>query len=455
MTRLRLAAAVCIAAGALVFASAGGAQASVPGPSAAPEYWFGTWHVPQLWQQGARGQGVTIAEIDTGVTASLPELSGRILRGKDFGADGGDGRTDRDRSDFGHGTAMASIMVAHPGELDITGLAPDAQVLPLAVPLIGTTDHSQNDHVDEAIRYAVNHGAKIISMSLGGTRTPADGLYGCPVAEQQAVYYALSKGAVLFAAAGNKAAGRSGTHDAVEEPGVCLGVISVGATDSNGRLAPFSLRHPYQALSAPGVGIASLGRQAGSAFDGRGTSQATALAAASAALVWSKFPSLTATQLTARLLATTDHHSSSRDPGYGYGIVNPYRAITRSVPTSAPDPIAAAVAPFVARFRAQQHEKPATGSTPPSAPRRQDLGSTPRPVAPNRADADVIRGLGISVAGVVLLVVLLAVAVVRRRRRIEQDVRDLPAPSHDVVDAGGLVWREIGPRGGPPPGDAG
>ena len=149
--------------------------AATPGPPDAQEYWFNSWHIQKLCNSGVNGKGVVIAEIDTGVNASLSGLSGRILKGTDFGA-AGVGQIDRDQDTFGHGTAMASIMVSRPSSFDVTGLAPGAKILPIAVPLIGTTDEQDNDHLDEAIKYAADHGAKIISMSLGGTRKASSGV---------------------------------------------------------------------------------------------------------------------------------------------------------------------------------------------------------------------------------------------------------------------------------------
>ena len=285
LARLGVILALCAGLGLV----APGSAAAAPGPSQAPEWWFDAWNVPALWAAGARGQGVIIAEIDTGVNAALPELAGKILPGKDFGDAGGDGRTDRDQEPFGHGTAMASIMVARPTLLDITGLAPDAQVLPIAVPIQGTSDASAIDHVPDAIRWAVDHHAKVISMSLGGRRDPVEDSVPCPSDEQSAIDYAVARGAIVVAAGGNS--GQIGSP--VEDPGVCLGVVSVGAVDSHGMVAPFSSRHPYLTLVAPGVGIASLGRVPGAAYLGDGTSQATAITSAALALVWSKYPSLT------------------------------------------------------------------------------------------------------------------------------------------------------------------
>src|SRR4051794_25997990 len=182
---------------ALVLSTAAPAFAT-PGPFDAKEYWFDTWHVNGLWDSGADGRGVTIAEIDTGVNASLSGLHGRILNGTDFG-ESGNGHVDRDKEDFGHGTAMASIMVSRPSSFNVTGLAPGARVLPIAVPLVGTTDEQAGDHLNQAIRYAADHGAKIISMSLGGTRKASSGEQACYPEEQAAIFYAMKKGALLVA----------------------------------------------------------------------------------------------------------------------------------------------------------------------------------------------------------------------------------------------------------------
>lgn len=427
--RRALARAGALVSGALVVAlTLAAPAAATPGPTSAPEYWFDNWHVTQLWNSGALGQGITIAEIDTGVNASLPELAGRVLSGKDFGPAGGNGQVDREVDAFGHGTAMASIMVGRPGIFGITGLAPDARVLPIAVPLTGTTDSQPDDHLASAIRWAADHGAKVISMSLGGTRYPADGTQPCPADEQQAVFHALRKGAVLLASAGNK--GRSGSP--VEEPGVCLGVLSVGAVDASGTVAGFSSRHPYLMMSAPGVNIASLSRVPGMAYSGDGTSQATAIASAVLALAWSRYPTDTGAQIVARLLDTLDRHRETRDPAYGYGIVDGYTAVTAPVPPSAPNPVYAAAAPFLARDTAfldpPKLRAPAVAATPGQHTGSFAVGSAPRLLVP-----DVLAGLGVALAGLLALVALGAAARVSRRRR---PAAAEPAPAYPGADPG-------------------
>ena len=406
---MRRAAAALIIAG-LVLLPATPAFAA-PGPSSAPEWWFDAWNVPALWTQGADGRGVTIAEIDSGV-ASIPQLSGKILSGTDFGPKGGDGRVDHETDPFGHGTAMASIMVANVGPFGIEGLAPSAHILPIAVPLAGTDDAGGDDHLADAIRYAADHGAKIINMSVGETRDPATDPLPCDPEEQLAVTYAVSKGAILMAAGGNSGL----TTSPVEDPGVCIGVVSVGAVDSAGTVAGFSSKHTYTSLVAPGVNIPSLGRISGSAFHGEGTSQATAIASAAVALVWSKFPELTSSQILTRVFATLDNPHTTRDTSYGYGQINPARAIAGPVPATATEPVISAAAPYVALQQAQAAVVALPTPVPvhtAAAPPGEFVAAT----TPSRITPKVITGAAAALVGLLALVILGTIAIARRGNR--------------------------------------
>ncbi len=383
--------------------------AATPGPSDAPEYWFDSWRIDSLWMGGARGQGVTIAEIDTGVNAALPELHGRILQGVDFGAKG-NGHIDRDRDAFGHGTAMASIMVGRPGLFDITGLAPGAKILPIAVPLDDTTTEGMPDRVPQAIRYAANHHAKIISMSLGGTRSAGADSEPCGDDEQAAIYYALRKGALVVASVGNTGP----TKNTIEDPGVCLGVVSVGAIDSVGTVASFSGRQSYLSLVAPGVNIPSLGRIVGEAYSGDGTSQATALTSAAAALVWSAHPDLDARGVATRILATLDAHRRTPSPSYGYGRLDAYRAVTAHIPAGTPNPVFDAVVPFMSRQDAlakPARKPPKAVAEPLDSLGPYEVGTLPW------LTAQLELGIALAGAGLLLLAVLLVAGVRGRRRR--------------------------------------
>jgi subtilisin family serine protease len=402
--------AVVVAVALMLFGAVPAAAA--PGPSAHAEWWFDAWHVRRLWAAGARGQGVVIGEIDTGVNANLPTLVGNVLPGKDLGNDGGDGRTDRDMDPFGHGTAMASLMVGHAGQDNILGMAPDARVLPVAVPITGTTDDAggeANADLLRAIWWAADHGARIINMSLGAPRDPSAEARSCPEQEQEAVDHALAKGAIVVASAGNS--GQQGSP--IEEPSVCLGVVSVGAVDAGGAVPAWSSRHPYLTVTAPGVNVPTVGRVAGQAFYGDGTSQAAAITSAGLALIWSKFPRLTGSQVVARLLATLDGRHATRDLAAGYGSVDIGSAIFTDVPPNAPNPVYAAVEPFLAKDEAAAVAGLPTEQGRHRAPLPTTFEVTPPPLITGAAVAGVLT----AAVGLLAIALLITGAIRRRAAR--------------------------------------
>ena len=384
-----------------------------------------------------------IAVLSRSVNAALPELSANVLPGKDFGASGGDGRTDRDRSSFGHGTAMASIMVATPGEAGITGLAPDAKILPIAVPIQGTTDYAGDDHLPDAITWAADHGAKIISMSLGGDRSQATDSLACPTDEQNAISHAIAKGAIVVASAGN--GGQKGNLP--EDPGVCIGVVSVGALTAQSTVASFSSRERYLTLSAPGVQVASLSRIAGTAFSGDGTSQAAALTSAGLALVWSAHPTLDARQIVARTLYTLDGRTTDRSVEYGYGRLDVARAVTADVPASAPNPVYDAVQPYLRILGSPQAAVPSASpaATEPAAPGMFQVGSRPSTVT-----GRMVAGIVIAAVGVLAVLIALALTIGTRRGARVRPAPEPPAPTAPPPDLDALAWQVIpAPEPGP------
>ncbi len=361
--------AVLAVAGAVAAAGLLPARAdAAPGPVGAPQWWFDSWQVSSLWAAGADGRGITIAVIDTGVQADIPQLQGKVLAGADFIGNGSDGRTDFDSDEFSHGTAMASLIVAADGYGHIEGLAPAAKILPIAVPLKGVVRKGTPvaNATAKAIDYAADHGARIISMSLGGPRYENRDPEPCPASIQDAVLHALSKGALVVAASGNS--GDSGSP--VEEPGVCLGVVSVGAVDAQLEVADFSSRHAYLSVTAPGDGIATLTRYPDTAYLGSGTSQATALAAAALALIWSRYPHESARQVLTRLLATvSDSGPKGRDPQYGLGVIDPRAAIAASPAVAAgKNVVLDGAAPLLARSRALVRAPAAAPAAKPGRP---------------------------------------------------------------------------------------
>ncbi|WP_160311168.1 S8 family serine peptidase [Streptacidiphilus anmyonensis] len=256
------------------------------------------------------GKGVVVAVIDSGVRATHVDLRGQVLPGTDF-VFGGNGQTDH--SPEGHGTGMASIIAGRGhgpgGEEGIMGLAPGAKILPIGVG--GGVGVVRGNYVPQAIRYAVDHGAQVISMSIGSA--------GADPEEESAVAYAEQHDVVLVAAAGN------GGTSVKEYPASWPGVIKVGAVDSAGKLAGDSQTGGITVV-APGVAILRDGGASDTqTLQGDGTSDSTAYVAAIAALYRSAHPDLSAGQIVDYVIKTAvpPKGVTTPDPRYGYGIATP------------------------------------------------------------------------------------------------------------------------------------
>ncbi|SEE16218.1 type VII secretion-associated serine protease mycosin [Streptomyces sp. 2112.3] len=304
------------AAGALLFTAA---------PTASADYIRdGQWALdafnPQKVWHESTGKNVTVAVIDSGVNGDHVDLKGNVLPGKSF--DTGGGTADHETGDD-HGTAMAALIAAHghgPSHADgIMGLAPDAKILPVK---LNQTVGGTANNIDGPLRYAVDHGAKVINMSFVVSRLTQQ--------EKDAINYAVKKDVLLVGGSGNEGSGKP------LYPAAAPGVLAVGAVAKDGNVLGESNYGPHIRLIAPGEKIYSAGtsmkyRQA------TGTSDSTAYVSAAAALVRSKFPDLTAGQVANRLTKTAitpDGKTgvTSPDPKYGYGVIRPYRALSENIP---------------------------------------------------------------------------------------------------------------------------
>lgn len=282
-------------------------------------------HTQQAWQT-TKGAGVTVAVLDTGVENDHPDLVGNVLTGKDMI---GFGATRGDRSWARHGTAMAGIIAGHghgAGNGDgVMGIAPEAKILPVRViledgdPARAKARNTRGNALAEGIRWAADHGADVINLSLGDDSASAHPEAG----EDDAVQYALDKGAVVVASAGN--GGEKGDH--ISYPAAYPGVIAATAVDKFGTRASFSTRRWYATVAAPGddVVIADPDHKY---YEGWGTSAASAFVSGAAALVKAAHPELRPAQIK-RLLEDTARNAPAggRDDSRGFGFVDPAAAL--------------------------------------------------------------------------------------------------------------------------------
>lgn len=284
-----------------------------------------------------KGDGITVAVLDTGVDPTQPDLAGQVLEGTDLV---GMGAVQGDRAWARHGTAMAGIIAGHGhgsfGLKGILGVAPEAKILPVRV-ILEEADPGRNKARDskggalaEGIRWAADHGADVINLSLGDDSSAAHH----EAAEDEAVQYALGKGVVVVASAGN--GGKEG--DRVSYPAAYPGVIAVTAVDKKNRKASFSTRSWYATVSAPGVGIV-IADPDRSYYEGWGTSAAAAFVSGAVALVRATHPDLSPAQIK-KLLEDTASASprGGRDDSRGFGLVDPVAAL-QAADGMSPEPV--------------------------------------------------------------------------------------------------------------------
>ena len=265
------------------------------------------------------GAGVIIAIVDTGIDLSHPDFAcpDKLTSGYDFVNDDPDPQDDDWR---GHGTHVAGIGGACTNNtVGVAGVAWAVRLMPVKV--LDSAGSGSYSNLANGIAYAADHGAGIINLSLGG------------VADSQimssAVQYAVSRGLLVVAAAGNCASGGSGCGGLVNPvmyPAAYPDVVAVAATSTDDSHAYFSEHHPYVDVSAPGMDIFST--VVGTYGSLSGTSMSTPFVCGLAALVWSVQSELPAGQVRALIEANADDlGTAGRDDYFGYGRINAGRTL--------------------------------------------------------------------------------------------------------------------------------
>ncbi len=263
-------------------------------------------HAEAAWSV-ATGAGIKVAILDTGIDLNHPDLAGKVVTQRVF-------ITSSIDDGFGHGTHVSGIIAANSNNNQgIAGTCPGCQLMIGKV--LDDSGSGPNSGIANAITWAADNGANVISMSLAGQNFPQD--------IQDAVNYAWNKNVVVVAAAGN--CGDSNfrlngctTENPMEYPAALQNVVSVANTDNKDQKSSTSNYGSWVKIAAPGTNIFSTLPTHSYALQAShhtalnydyltGTSQATPMVAGVAALIWSTLPAGTANQTVVdRLLNTAD-----------------------------------------------------------------------------------------------------------------------------------------------------
>jgi len=387
------------------------------------------------WKQST-GSGVTVAVIDTGVDGTHPDLVDNVLEGYDASGEGSPNGWQGLGVEPMHGTEVASLIAGHghnvsgipkiagqPGKpAGVIGVAPDAKILPISLNMVSNAEKSIDEQIPAAVRYAVDHGAQVINLSIGSNKTT------WPKSWDDAFAYAEEKGVVVVASAGNRGSGIT----QVGAPATIPGVLTVGGVD---RQREASKGSSTQGIS---IGVTAPSNDMIAAAPGNkymiwsGSSASAPLVSGLAALIKSKYPNLSAAQIIQRITESADDTGAAgRDPVYGFGIINPLMALDPSTPQDATENPLGSLKAWIAVHRRQEvpAPTPADASATPVHEEGETIVKAKIP-EPSRPVED--RGfLPFIIVGALFVILgLLTVRSVRRLHRLHVNVRDVVPHPH-------------------------
>lgn len=405
------------------------------------QYWLSESGITKAWEV-SKGAGVKVAVIDSGVDAGHPDLKGAVVGGYDAS---GAGQPDGQKSVGSkpeHGTLVATMLAgrghqpadakpsASPGPAGqgpdgIVGVAPEAEILSVST-WLGSTNpsgKSDQDQIPEAVRWAVDNGAKVINISLGST-TPQ-----WPQSWDAAFLYAEQKDVVIVAAAGN----RVGGNIQVGAPATIPGVLTVAGLDrKNTASVDASSQGISIGVAAPAEDLLG-GLPGGSYAEWAGTSGSTPIVSGVAALIRSKWPTMSAEQVINRIVSTAkDAGVPGKDPLYGYGILNAEAALKDDVPEATANPLGS----MAEWIRVHRRGNPATPSPLPTADVPSAVPTLPEATVP-AAKAPSQRDSAISAAVVIGFAVLFIAIIVAAAVQLTRAARN-PALARDEAETGAV-----------------
>ncbi|MFF9057095.1 S8 family serine peptidase [Streptomyces sp. NPDC014882] len=398
--------AVCSTLGALAILSAGLAPSASAVDVQSQQWYLSAMKAEEMWKVST-GKGVKVAVVDTGVNPNTPSLKGQVLATEVPKAVSYKATEDYD----GHGTSMAEIIAGTGAQGGLKGLAPGVKIVPYRIGMKDMGDKGEKakaPSLPDVIRAIAESDVKIISMSFTEDIERPDVF--------AAIKYAQSKGKLMVAGTGNDAA----RDNFIGYPAAYPYVVGVAASDESGKVGKFSEYGNYVDLAAPGLDMPTWCDETFRSYcdDSIGTSLATAVTSASAALIWSAHPDWTANQVLASLIDTAGRDWAKDDPStyLGYGLIRPRKVLENKNfnPGAADtDPLAKENAAGVTGD-APASPSASTSSQPsknPSGGRTSAAGSTS-----DSSDDNTTMWVTLGAAAAVLVIGAGAFAVVRSRR---------------------------------------
>lgn len=385
-----------------------------PGEQLTPVPWPQQMLDPESAWPFSTGAGVRVAVLSSGIDATAPQLAGHVDLGTAFLTGNGAGPATTDCS--GLGTQVAGVIAAQSSpRVGFEGIAPGVRLVPVTVTStdeVGGTDSDTSVDLGTfaaAIRWASRQHVGVLAL-------PAV-TYTDDSRVRAAIQDALKANIVVIASAGTTGSGDQAGQ--IPYPAAYDGVVGVGAIGPDGSLWPGSPTGPFVDVVAPGADVVSTQRVHG-LVPVSGTGIATGFVAATAALVRARFPALTVAQVVQRLEVTATPAAGGVDSNqYGYGIPNPYQAVTERIVSAPPSPL------------------------PSFAPNKPDPDQAARDAAWSSSRSIAIA---MTLGGLLVLlgIVVAAVTIPRGRRRRwrstvsprppEEPQADLPAPPVQLFD---------------------
>jgi thermitase len=289
---------------------AGAAQIIPDDPGYPDQYGLESIRAPYGWETTTGSASITIAVLDTGVDASHPDLAGKVLAGYDFVNDDADPADDN-----GHGTHVAGIAAAQTDNgTGVAGVSWGARIMPVKV--LNASSFGTYADVAQGIIWAVDNGAAILNLSLGGAAESE--------AVADAVDYADARDVLVVAAAGNTGS------PTVLFPARLPKVVAVAATDETDARATLSNYGPEIDVAAPGIAIYSTDLGGGYG-DRSGTSMSTAFVSGLAALIAGEIGSDPDAVRGAIEGTALDIAPAGRDDFTGYGLIQADAALDEAL----------------------------------------------------------------------------------------------------------------------------